>query len=245
MAGKRLLGIIFGISMVVAVWWWMDINNLQQGDPQHGGTERNTTLTFPVKDHSALGNGGSKNDVDKSETEIRNSSAFENGQPNSRKNQELSLKEFVQDNGDEKNKHQLDVANKGPGASSFDASEKQVEPQPPALPQNDKYEYPSADDGDGSSEKTVHDPDPENDTGSVDFQVSRHFFWKPFQSQFGANGFAKMITSSSGVLCNVEKEKPLRYRVYFDYLDDEDRVAKIARIEEKAAIKLEHEDENY
>lgn len=60
---------------------------------------------------------------------------------------------------------------------------------------------------------------------------ARQFFWKPFQLESRAKGFAGHIKEKSGVACEFEKKKPGTYHVYFYYTDEGDRQEKIKRIE--------------
>jgi hypothetical protein len=68
------------------------------------------------------------------------------------------------------------------------------------------------------------------ETSGVDKE--KFFFWKPFSLKSKAEGFAKHITSASGVNCLVEKTGIAKYKVYYLHEDETDRLAKAARIKD-------------
>lgn len=57
------------------------------------------------------------------------------------------------------------------------------------------------------------------------------FFWKPFNLQSKADGFAAYISSRSNVSCKAEKTGTGKYQVCFSYDDENDRDTKIIMIE--------------
>ncbi len=57
-----------------------------------------------------------------------------------------------------------------------------------------------------------------------------HVFWRPFRSEFSANGFAERLQQATGMDFRVMRIAPGRYEVAFAYLDEEQRRSRLAQI---------------
>ena len=63
-------------------------------------------------------------------------------------------------------------------------------------------------------------------------------FWKPFHSRYSATGFARRMTVATGIPVHVLPGDKHKYRVAFNYLDEEDRATKISIIESITGLEL-------
>ena len=57
-----------------------------------------------------------------------------------------------------------------------------------------------------------------------------HVFWRPFRSEFSANGFAERLQQATGMDFRVTRAGPGRYEVAFAYLDEEQRRSRLTQI---------------
>ena len=69
--------------------------------------------------------------------------------------------------------------------------------------------------------------------------AARHLFWSPFHSEWAARGFATRLTTATAVPVLVIEEGRGKYRVGFDYQDETQRLARVARIETITGLELE------
>jgi hypothetical protein len=69
--------------------------------------------------------------------------------------------------------------------------------------------------------------------------VLRYQVWSPFRSEWAANGFARRLVLATEVPVEVVNESPGNYQVVFSYRDDEERQARVERIEAVTGLELE------
>ncbi len=55
-------------------------------------------------------------------------------------------------------------------------------------------------------------------------------FWRPFRSEFSADGFAERLQQATGMDFRVMRIAPGRYEVAFAYLDEEQRRSRLTQI---------------
>ena len=63
--------------------------------------------------------------------------------------------------------------------------------------------------------------------------------WSAFRSEWAANGFARRLALATEVPVEVVNESPGNYQVVFSYRDDEERQARVERIESITGLELE------
>lgn len=66
-------------------------------------------------------------------------------------------------------------------------------------------------------------------------------FWRPFKSHYSASGFARRMTSATGIEILVLPADKRQYKVAFNYLDEEDRLSKGEVIERITGLSLDGE----
>ncbi len=64
-------------------------------------------------------------------------------------------------------------------------------------------------------------------------------FWRPFKSHYSASGFARRMTSATGIEIKVLPTDKRQYEVAFSYLDEEDRLSKGEVIERITGLSLD------
>lgn len=76
------------------------------------------------------------------------------------------------------------------------------------------------------------------DPGPAAEDVHWHAFWNPFRSELAATGFVSRLERVTGLDYRIVKMKPGAYQVAFAYLDDSERVTKLAQIEAATGLNL-------
>jgi hypothetical protein len=76
------------------------------------------------------------------------------------------------------------------------------------------------------------------DPGPAQEDVQWHAFWNPFRSELAANGFVSRLERVTGLDYRIVKMKPGAYQVAFAYVDDSERVTKLAQIEAATGLNL-------
>jgi hypothetical protein len=66
-----------------------------------------------------------------------------------------------------------------------------------------------------------------------------YIFWRPFRSEWAANGFARRLTNATQIPIEVVEAGSGKYRVSFDYRNESQRLEHVERIESITGLQLE------
>ncbi len=86
----------------------------------------------------------------------------------------------------------------------------------------------------------VNEPEgiPVLDPGPAEADVRWQAFWNPFRSELAATGFVSRLERVTGLDYRVVKMKPGAYQVAFAYVEDEERLTRLAQIEAATGLNL-------